>query len=333
MSLAISEKYKLELRHGDHVSVDEKAINDFSEWILKRGVAKAAPQQWRDIELYPEDSCGREDISQFFTLGNSINFRYWWFDPDGKLHYCEGNKGGKHYRGATYMWRSLMMSYEVDRSFLEANKLAGISVDEVRAIFRDDNGMDVMPALEERAQNWRDLGAKLRDFWGGRFFTLVEEANQSLFLFVQYSRQFRAFDDPLCKMIMVNAIMHQGRGLVSFDEKPFPGIDYELLKQVMRNGILELDAVLEAKVSNGQMLSFEESSELRRAGLFAFIKIMEATGVSGDILDNLYWFNRVACKTDTPVCKIQGKEKDCFFYGICPEKVGLKILYELTRYY
>jgi hypothetical protein len=331
--MSIQQRYRLNLQFGEHAKVDDNAVSRFSDWLKAKGVTTAQPQQWRDPDLFPEDSCGLQAISQFFALGNSINFRYWAYDSSGSISYCEGKKGGKPYRGAFYMWRSLKTAYDRDPSFLDADKLASITLQEVRELFKDDNGREVMPALDERTTNWNDLGAKLRDYWSGQFLNLVRDTNKSLFLFVQFSRQFRAFDDPLCKMIMVNAIMHQGRGLVSFDERPVPGIDYELLKQLMRNGIVQLDKSLEAKVSKGELLFPKEAKELRMAGLYAFIRMIENTGLSGDILDNKYWLNRTACRTDAPVCKTPGMEDKCIFYGVCPEKVELKIPYELTRYY
>jgi hypothetical protein len=331
--LSIAEKYRFDLAFGAHVKLNEEAVSKFSAWISKLQSKAPTPEDWSNPELWLEDSWGQENVSQFFALGNSINFRYWSAGSQGGLNYCEGPKGGKTYRGAFYMWRSLRLFCQKDPSLLDASRLAKITLNEMRTIFKDDSGMDTMPALDERLLNWNDLGAKLRDYWGGKFYNLLKAAGQSLFLFVQFSRQFRAFDDPLCKMTMVNAIMHQQRGLVNFNQKPLPGIDYQLLKQLLRNGILELDKSLEGKVTTGKILGLEEARELRNAGLYSFIQLMKTSGISGDIIDNMYWLNRNACDTESPVCKIHGKENQCIFYGICPERVQLKIPYEMTRYY
>jgi hypothetical protein len=134
-------------------------------------------------------------------------------------------------------------------------------------------------------------------------------------------------------MTMVNAIMHSGRGLVTFDEPIFPGMDYELLKQEMRNGILELNDTMKNKLRKGILLTAEESRELRNAGLSAFLEIMKLTSLGGDVLDNVWWFNRSNCETHRPVCKINGEEKNCFFYGVCPERTEYLIPVEDTRYY
>lgn len=92
----------------------------------------------------------------------------------------------------------------------------------------------------------------MKEYWSGEFFNLVQETgkSRSLRFFVDFSRQFRAFDDPLCKT----------------------GMDYELPKDKIRNGILQLDEKLGAKIVKGNLLSSDECRELRNAGLSAFRK-------------------------------------------------------------
>src|SRR5207249_5878569 len=148
---------------GAHVSVDEQSLSKFAKWIATRFDKSIKPEAWRDSELWPEDSQGADIVSQFFALGNSINFRYWDLQ-DGIFTYCEGPKGGKNYRGAFYMWRSLKINCDkTHNSLLSADVLSSIGLDEIRTMFKDDNGRDVMPALGERHRNWQDFGRKLKN--------------------------------------------------------------------------------------------------------------------------------------------------------------------------
>jgi len=329
--LDIASEFRLDLQHGTQVKINHEMVQRYEKHLRER-LGERRPFDWRNPDLFLEDSEGKELVSQFFAVGNSINFRYWSRRPGGA--YCEGRKGGEDFRGANYMWRCLKVCHDNgEYPILEAKSLARIGLSDARAIFRSDSGKNVMPAVRERVLNWRDLGRKLNDYWSGCFFNLVEEVGKSLRLFVNFSRQFRAFDDALCKMTMVNAIMHSGRKLISFDESIFPGMDYELLKQQMRNGILELNKNLRAKITGGKLLSPAESRQLRNAGLAAFLDIMKGTSIAGDILDNVWWSNRTKCETYRPVCKVEGKQNECFFYGICPERVEYSIPLEITRYY
>ena len=74
--------------------------------------------------------------------------------------------------------------------------------------------------------------------WGGEFVNVVDAARGSLTRFAELSATFRAFDDPVRKLTMVNAIMLAGSGLTHFDEEPLPGIDYHLIKQAVRQGLV-----------------------------------------------------------------------------------------------
>jgi len=329
----VADRLRLLLELGDKVEIDDERLEQVCRHLKKIDLESYKPLDWRDPKHFPGDDEGMPTVSQFFTIGNSINFRYWWRD-NGRLKYAEGRKGGNSERGAFYMWRSLRVSMKTGVfPLLEAKRLAKIEPEDIRRIFRDDDGRDVMPALEERLHNWRDLGTKLHEFWGGEFYNLVKETRGSLFDFIQYSRQFRAFDDPLCKMIMVNAILHQGRGITKFDQPIFPGIDYELLKQQMRIGILKISKDLEIKIEHSELLASDEAAELRKAGLKAFLRMMEATSINGDILDNIWWSNRKACNTDVPICQTKDQESKCRFLDVCSKRTKLRIPLEITRYY
>jgi len=323
------EKLYLRLSFGKVADLDYDVLDQVCKLLNKiKDQCKYTPLDWRDEDYWPSDKEGFSTVSQFFAVGNAINFRYWWIDGRGIHRYCEGIKGKSRERGAYYMWKALRLCQKSGMvSILDAKKLSKISLNEIKQIFRDDEGCDVMPALKERQRNWRDLGHKLLEYWDGQFYNLVKEASSSLLDFVRYSRQFRAFDDPLCKMVMVNAIMHQGRGIVKFDDPIFPGIDYQLLKQQMRLGIVVPKEKLAKKLILRGMLTLDEARELRNAGLCSFLHIMEKTSILGDIIDNIWWTNKRKCLDVQPLCE------ECLFSEVCKKKTEYGIPLEVTRYY
>ena len=322
-------RLNLRLNFGEKVDLDFNTLNQVCEVLSKTvDLSICKPLAWKDANYWPDDTEGVSTVSQFFAVGNSINFRYWWIDDKGEFNYSQGKKSGSMERGAKYMWRSLRMCQKSNLfPLLNAKKLSTITLEDVRRIFRDDEGRDVMPALKERMLNWRDLGNKLVEYWDGQFHNLVKEAGDSLFDFVEYSRQFRAFDDPLCKMVMVNAIMHQGRGIAKFHDGIFPGIDYQLLKQQMRIGIIVPKRDLKKKLVHTKLLGRKEARELRNAGLRSFLHIMEKTSIPGDIVDNIWWTNRKKCAALKPECE------KCLFNDVCKKKTEYGIPLEATRYY
>jgi len=328
-------KLRLNLEFGKHVELDYKLLDKICNLMSKEDVFKSyKPHSWEDPRYWLEDTKGERDVSQYFTLGNAINFRYWWKEQNGRIRHCQGIKGGMNVNGALYMWRSLKTCYDQETfPILDAHKLSKLSLKDFKKIFQDDNGKVPMPLCKERIKNWRDLGRKLCEYWSGDFYNLVKETKNSLYNFVQYSRQFRAFDDPLCKMTMVNAIFHQGRGITRFKESIFPGIDYQLIKQQLRIGILIPKGNVRNKLINEELLSEKEARELRNACLKAFIYIMKKTRIAGDVIDNKWWFNRKNCKDENPVCKNSETINACLFSKVCKKRTRYKSPLENTRYY
>lgn len=322
-----AEKLHLRLDYGEHVNINYDKVKEVSH-LLKKVVSDRKPFDWRDSKYWPEDSYKEKDISQFFTLGNSINFKYWRLEDDNEFIYLNNDKGSSIERGAHYMWRSLKLCLDEGKyNILDSKYLSKISFHDFKNIFQNDKCDDVMPELEERHKNWKDLGLKLTEFWGGEFYNIIKSCNRSIYNFIQYSRQFRAYDDPLCKMIMVNALIHKGRGLIKFDEPLFPGMDYQLLKEEIRIGMLLLDDEISQKIINKTLLTQQEARELRNAGLMAFFNIMNDTGIDGDVVDNIFWLNKDTCKNSNPLCS------NCIFREVCQQKIQFNIPLEKTRYY
>jgi hypothetical protein len=131
---------------------------------------------------------------------------------------------------------------------------------------------------------------------------------------------------------MVNAIMHQGSRLVHFDASPIPAIDYELMKQLLRQGILRPNPEIRSKLAAQLLLTTEEVIDLRRASLDALLQVSDIAGIPGDLLDNVYWGNRRECDEDAPVCS-RGLGALCPFLDACEQQVDLMFPLEETRYY
>ena len=281
---------------------------------------------------YPEGS--PRERSQYFTVGNAINFRFWRL-VDGALIPAGGLLDGKRLTGAMYMWRCLRRCLDTGQvPIFTATCLANLTEGQFDQVFADDTGANPLAvAKDDRLANLRDLGWQLERDWDGAFYNVLEASRGSLVDFVGYSGQFRAFDDPLLKLTMVNTILHLGSGITKFDSDPLPGIDYHLLKQLLRHGILAPQRATAEKLRRQQLLSAQEGYNLRRAALNAFIAISERTGLSGEILDNKWWWNRLKCRTSDPVCLDPQTAHECPFFGACRELTQLRMPLEETRYY
>jgi hypothetical protein len=273
------------------------------------------------------------DRSQLFAVGNAINFRYWCLDGHRAVR-ASGTIDGRDYRGAMYMWRSLRRALDRGVPVLDAAFLAELSARDFNGIFADDHGINPLDvARDDRISNLRDLGSRLLADWDGSFFNLVGASNGSLVEFAGLAGSFRAFDDPLFKLSMVNAIMHGGSGVYEFRDEPLPAIDYHLVRHALRQGLIEAHPSVAQKLIHGLLLSRAESYELRRVALVAFVDLADLTGISGEIIDNKYWLNRVNCTDTEPVCLRQDEADRCPFLGACIRSTAFGLPLELTRYY
>jgi hypothetical protein len=86
------------------------------------------------------------------------------------------------------------------------------------------------------------------------------------------------------------------------------------------------------KLKAGELLDDEEAEGLRAATLDAYLQLSAQTGLSGEILDNKFWFNRNNCG-DPPVCVNPETAAQCPFLDACERHVEYGLPLELTRYY
>jgi hypothetical protein len=329
----VADALEIDRRPSALAKVDPERLQRVAQH-LKRGLSldSKMPFRWDDPLFWNIEGTVPER-SQFFAIGNSINFRFWQF-VDGAVIPARGTIEGTEFRGAMYMWRSLRRALDAGRMpLLDAEFLANLSDGQFDAIFSDDHGDNPLSvAREERIANLRDLGGHLLSAWGGAFHELVEASEGSLVSFARQSSALRAFDDPLYKLTMVNAIMHSGNGIAEFREEPLPAIDYHLLRQALRQGILRPSLDIRAKLIASEPLDAGEAYELRRMTLDAFIELSARTGISGQVLDNRFWANRVNC-TDRPVCLDPATADRCPFLEACERHTEIALPLEMTRYY
>jgi hypothetical protein len=331
---ALARELRLDFSPSPVASIDDSALRALATHIAKREEFSAHRRStWDDRRFWnsEQDPVAR---SQYLTVGNAINFRFWTLEGDD-IQSASGWRGGDRLSGSMYLWRSLRICADTGAfPILDASFLAQLSRNDFEAIFTDDRGHNPLSiALDERMANLRDLGARLRSHWGGQFHNVLLSANGSLAEFVRLSGAFRAFDDPCLKLPMVNAILHLGSGVAVFDAEPLPGIDYHLLKQMLRHGIIRPVQTVRRKIEERQLLDSRDAQELRRAALIAFVRLSELTGLSGEILDNKWWWNRAQCRNKTPACANPATAAECPFYGPCEMHTELAIPLENTRYY
>ena len=330
----LSKSLKIDFSPSQIINFDIRKIDELSKQIESRtDFSEYQREKWNN-PLFWNRKDSIKNRSQYFTIGNSINFRYWQKSRNGIIP-LRGKKRGEEFGGALYMWRCLQICLEEELfPILDASFLANITKEQFNKIFSTDLGENLLSvAIDNRIRNLQNLGSRLLAKWEGAFFNLVVASANSPTKFCQLSREFIAFNDPLYKLTMVNTIFHVGSGIVAFDADPLPGIDYQLMKQLLRIGILLPNHELKSKLTSQKILSKKESYEIRRMALHAFVILSENTAISGEILDNKFWWNRRKCLDINPVCVNPETASECPFFGTCNQRLEFTIPLEVTRYY
>lgn len=313
------------------VTVDDRQVAALGQ-VVADWHRSFAPEHvaWDDSLFWNVDESA-EVRCQYLAVGNAMNFRFW-DHVHGQVIPASGVVAGESYRGSLYMWRRLRCAVDRGELLLDADSLAGLTREQFKRAFRDDHGaFPLAPAAGDRLANLQDLGLRLGKSWDGEFRNVVNATAGSLAEFVRLSAGFRAFDDPVRKLTMVNAIMLCGSGLASFDADPLPAIDYHLVKQAARQGLISVHGPLARKLVDGAMIDRAESLTLRSATLDALVAVADRARISTAVLDNLYWMNRRVCSEDAPACRTG--EATCPFAAVCAKRVEYGLPLELTRYY
>jgi hypothetical protein len=311
------------------LEIDYNAVRRIAREIRSIARQQGQPleeESWSDPRFWNVTD-SRRDRCQYLALGNAINFRFWSLRDQSAVP-SVGVIVGESLRGAMYMWRRLRLALQREELTLAADDLAGIDEAAFRTAFKDDVGfLPLSEGLSDRVENIRNLGGRLGEIWGGSFANVVDAADGSLDQFTVLSAAFRAFDDPVQKLTMLNAIMLQGSGLTTFDRDPLPAVDYHLVKQAARQGLVRLPVSLEEKLREGRLLSRDESDILRMGVRDTLVAAAALSGVSTAVLDNIYWLNRRVCADVSPDCD------SCPLRAGCAKKVELGLPLEVTRYY
>ena len=89
------------------VEINENILNKFIEFLKENDqITSSKPNAWIDDNFWLDPSKGPEINSQYFTVGNSINFKFWEYKDKG-IERVKGIKGNVECKGSSFMWRSL----------------------------------------------------------------------------------------------------------------------------------------------------------------------------------------------------------------------------------
>ena len=276
------------------VEVDEAACSKVASRIKSIGLKKAQKA------VIPKE-LGRELALRVLFFFSVINY-----DTRGLW----GVVRGRFVRGSDYLLQTLISLAEEDPSSLDPASLATLKLEEFMSWFGGPSEGRLPRRPSERVALLRDAATKLLKHYGGSVVALLDACRGRVGgpdgLRKRLS-EFKAFDDPLAKKIMVFAILSRSEGLWEpiDPENITVGVDYHLQRVALRSGmVVVLDEGLLRKLLFRRFVSAEEHNAMRVACLRAYELVGRFSGHSQLELDQLFWhLGRSCCHQERgPAC-------------------------------
>ncbi|MEM1593904.1 MAG: queuosine salvage family protein [Archaeoglobaceae archaeon] len=247
--------------------INEKRLQELAN-ILKE--LKYSPISFDNPELFPE-------VDEYIYP----NYVFFMVAIDHKT----GFEVNWKYRGSDLLFYLARRKQKEVNDFFTAKNLVGIKVSDVESIF-SFQGKPVANA-EERAFLLRDCAEKLLRYHDGDFMNLLRTAEFSAEKIIEELKKFRAYEDPLKKKsyLLLKILKRQGfvRGKLEFP------VDSVLVEVALSAEIVYPSEKMLRKIKRGEVLSEEESYELRKEVLMALNALSKASGIEADVLDDILW--------------------------------------------
>ena len=243
---------------------------------------------------------------------------------------------GKMRKGSSYLSQVYQRAMVENPTFLTVDGQAAVSAAQFATIYRDDNGQDVMPALDLHLQLANRYGQDMQAL-GYTPQRLVAEAQRSerpLQTFLMLLDKIGGYkEDPLRKKSMLLALTLNQRPekflVFGPDEIPTPVIDYHLMRSCLRVGLIEVkDEPLAAALAARKVISAEDEQVVRLAAYEAIEQITALSGKSMGAVDYFFFGARRRCPEMTdPDCA------NCALDPICAKHKALfQPVYRTTFY-
>lgn len=207
--------------------------------------------------------------------------------------------GGNEWKGSDYFWESYRLALEHDPEFCSVERQANLSHEELQAVFRSDDGKDVMPATELHLQQANAYG---RDMFalGLTPQSVLDEALASaepLQTFLTILDHVGGYkEDPIRKKSLLLAVILYDRPEKFFplrdDEWIMPIADYHFMRYILRGGLVDVvDGALESKLTNRQIVTPEEEWGVRYATYLVLDDLARLSGKSPTELNAILFAN------------------------------------------
>jgi hypothetical protein len=282
-------------------------------------------------------TAGHPAALDFFFAVTLQQFSFW-TDRDGRYHEpLIADIDGVRRKGSAYMYAAYNRLIDSDPEFFRPERQAQVTLQDMKTVFRADDGSDPMPVLElhvEMANAYgRDMLALGLD--AAAFVEKAMEADRPLETFVKMLDHVSGYkEDPIRKKsnLLALSINQRPEAFLRFsaDETVAPVVDYHCMRAILRQGLVRvLDPALEEKLAKRMLLTDDEEWAVRYAGYLIQEKVEAYSGRPIGAVDWFFFnYTRSHCPEMTdPVCA------ECAVDGVCAKRKELFQPVLRTTYY
>lgn len=260
------------VEQADHVRLDRERIDALCQQWLD---SSFAVPNWDDAVHWSD---GSPRTANAVLLLDALNFCFW---PDPGQPKWSIDYQGRRYNGYMALAASLKRAIEEGDPLDDADRLAELSLDDLRHIFRGENQI---PMLEERLANAREVGQVLASRWEGQFARVIEKAaGSAVYLTDLLTHEFSSFRDvttykgqevrllkraQICVIDLLGTFAGQGLGHFSDAGQLTAFADYKIPQVLEAQGALVYSSELCATLDNYQLIPPGDPREVEiRAGM------------------------------------------------------------------
>jgi hypothetical protein len=283
--------------------------------ILKKIIGESSIDDFTDPRYYPPPGTDYEKLTMYFLVMVSMDHR---LSRPGKPY--EAVIDGEMYHGADLLYRLGMKMFSENPDFFTPEYLSRIKEEDVTKWLSPSE--KTRPAdLKLRTFLLKDLGLKLKGFFNGKAYEIVEKSRGYLRNngagFIELVKTFTAYQDPVEKKAFLLTKFLERRNVIPIVDpwnKELP-VDNHLTRLAIRWGLVEVGSDLLEKIASRKPFTFDEDVVIRYYARMAFKIVSQKTGVDPFVLDDFLWsFGRTTCKRDEPLC-IKGE--NCPLMDVC----------------
>ncbi len=289
--------------------------------VIRNAVINAGLDTFTDPRYYPSQHVDKELTLRYFIFMVAIDHRTSRYTP------FEGYVNNEFYHGADLLYRLGVSKFNKDPSFFDPSNMANITPAEVKTWLSVDDGAGGKITIwdpEVRADLLRDLGRKLKAYYGGRVSSLIDSSGNYLKRgdgqgLVEKLKIFKAYSDPVEKKSYLFVKFIERRGLINIKDpwNKEVAVDNHLTRIALRLGLIRVYGSLKEKLDLNKPFEWSEDIALRFVVRKAYKGLSRVAGLDVFHLDDFLWtFGRRICTRVNPKCKVLGPDA-CPLSDVC----------------